>query len=86
MATEYALASIQPDDLKRCIVVVAWFLIGIGVGAFFHDMKSKDSWIAHDIREWRRVFDLEMAFFPHDATPEIEWNQLRVRLRFIRPE
>lgn len=85
LATEYALASISPDDLKGWIVVAAWFLIGIGVGALMHDLKSQDSWIAHDIRVWRRVFDLEMAFFPHDSTPDIEWNHLRVRIRFIRP-
>jgi hypothetical protein len=63
-------------------------IFGISVaflaGLVVQDFYDPESWIRRLHSDWTRVFQIEWASFPHDATPSIEWLHLKVQVRYVK--
>jgi len=65
-----------------------WFWLSIGAGAFMlgataQDLLSDDSWFRKIIRSWRAVYELESVFIAHRSTPDKEWVEVTVAVKYL---
>lgn len=62
-----------------------WSIVGaFTFGLVVQDAYNPSSWLRQHVANFKRVIKVEWAGFPHRSTPQVEWTEFKVKVRFLR--